>query len=310
MPSGILTLDDFTALNDQLAALIEAGVPVDVKLDVSHAGPVHTLEKFKAVVNRRVRHGETLPQALEGDEHDWPESYRSFMQLAVRAGDSTAALEGSNRLAESAVESRYAAASAFLYPLVVCVLAIVGLIAFCLFFVPTLESLYESLQLPPGRGLWPLDMLRATWLLWTGLAAIVVLLGFAWSIRSRLRRASSRYVARFRLLPPFEMKEADFQLRCAVFAEALAELAENGMSIEEALPLAAAASGDAALRDGAGALATSLANSQFPPDDSPLALRFPPFLRWALWQSEATVGRERALRMAARIYREAAERSY
>jgi type II secretory pathway component PulF len=308
MASGILTLDDFSALNDQLAALVEAGVPIDVKLGDAGASPARILEKFQAVVHRRVRHGETLPQALEGNEHDWPESYQSFMQLAVRAGDSTAALVGSNRLAESAVESRYAAASAFLYPLVVCALAIVGLVAFCLFLVPTVENVYRSLELAPGPGLRLLDSLRTTWTLWAGLAAIVVLLVLAWSFRSRLRRARPTPAAPYKLLLPFGLNEAYLQLRCAVFAEALAETVENGMSLDEALPLAASASGDRALRNSAGELATSIANGQFPPDDCPLARRFPPFLRWAVWQSEATVGRERALRMAGSIYREAAER--
>jgi hypothetical protein len=83
---------------------------------------------------------------------------------------------------------------------------------------------------------------------------------------------------------------------------------ERGIPLAEGLQLAGAASGNAVLQGSAAALATAVAQDTLPPDDGPVAQRFPPFLRWALWHAEATVGRERALRMAGRIYREAADR--
>jgi general secretion pathway protein F len=310
MPSETFTLDDFAALNDQLAALVEAGIPIDVMLDDPAADPERAFAKIKAIVGRRVRHGESLTESLEGDEHEMPESYRRLMQLAIRAGDSDAALAGSNRLAESAAESRHVAGTAFFYPLVIFVLATIGLIGFCMFFVPTLDNMYDSLQVVPGRGLRVLNALRTSLPVWTGLLAIAVLLVAAWSIRSKLARRSSTHSVPTRLPLLFGLKEADFQQRCAVFAEATADVLESGMPLEEALQLAGVASGAAFLRDAAAALATEVAQGTFPPDDGPVAQRFPPFLRWALWHADATVGRERALHMAGRIYREAAEHRF
>jgi type IV pilus assembly protein PilC len=279
-------------------------------LDDPAAKPDRAFAKIKSIVGRRVRHGESLTESLEGDEQEMPESYRRLMQLAVRAGNSDAALAGSNRLAESADESRHVAGMAMFYPFAVCILATMGLIAFCMFFVPTLDDMYDSLQVLPGRGLRVLDSVRSSLPVWTSLLAIAVMLAVAWSIRSKLGRRSSTHAVPTRLPLLFGLKEADFQQRCAVFAEATAEVLESGMPLEEGLQLAGAASGDVSLRDDAAALAAAIAQGTFLPDDGPVARRFPPFLRWALWHADATVGRERALRMAGRIYREAAERRF
>lgn len=80
------------------------------------------------------------------------------------------------------------------------------------------------------------------------------------------------------------------------------------MPLEKALPVAAGAYCDSQLAEGAQALATTITNNQTGGGDSAAAMRFPPFLRWALFQSESTVGRSRALRMAAALYRQSAGR--
>ena len=92
------------------------------------------------------------------------------------------------------------------------------------------------------------------------------------------------------------------------FADSLARLLDDSVPLQEALPIAAGTCDDGLLRENAERLATALHASQMPGDDSPTALRFPPFLRWAIWHSESSTGRPDALRIAARVYRDAAER--
>ena len=65
------------------------------------------LERINATVVRRVNRGETLIEALEGDEQDVPAAYRSMLQLGLRTGNLSAALDGSGRVAESVDESRF-----------------------------------------------------------------------------------------------------------------------------------------------------------------------------------------------------------
>ena len=97
-----ITLDDFRTWNDQLAALVQAGVPLDIGLDVSDREFAETLKTINATVARRVNRGESLVQALEDDDRAVPSTYRSLVQLGLRSGDLNAGLDGSTRIAESA----------------------------------------------------------------------------------------------------------------------------------------------------------------------------------------------------------------
>src|SRR6185436_8807663 len=95
------TLEDFVALNEQLASLVRAGVPLDVGLGQSEKPTAQALERINATVVRRVGRGETLAEALEGDEEDVPAAYRSMIQFGLHTCNLTAALDRSNELASS-----------------------------------------------------------------------------------------------------------------------------------------------------------------------------------------------------------------
>ena len=302
------TLDDYLALNEQLAALVAAGVPLDVGLGQPERSAAEALERINATVVRRVSRGESLAQALEGDDRDVPPSYRSLVQLGLHVGNLSAALDDSSHVAESVDSSRTALESAFIYPLIVCVLVYAGLIGMCLFFVPTLAGMYESVRLTPGPGLRVLEALRDTLPYWAAMLPIALFVLIAWRIRSGARRRVTgvRTGGLVGWLPG--VRKTVSQERCARFAASLAELLDEGAPLDESLRIAGDGSGDAALRESAQRLATAIGTGQFPSDDSPTALRFPPFLRWAIWHSEATTGRARALEIAARMYRETAER--
>src|SRR5262245_4332426 len=114
------TLDDFMALNDQLAALVEAGVPIDIELGRRQADVVATLEKINALVARRVSQGATLTEAIESDDKIVSPAYRSLVQVGLRSGEISAGLVESNRLARSVEQSGQAARLALLYPAILC----------------------------------------------------------------------------------------------------------------------------------------------------------------------------------------------
>jgi type II secretory pathway component PulF len=301
------TLDDFIALNDQLAALLQAGVPIDVGLGASVSDPTQALKTINATVARRVGRGESLNQAIEDDHEIVPSAYRSMVELGLRSGNLAAALTGSNRVAGSVDDSRDAIRSSFTYPLVVCGLAFIGLIASCRFFIPALEDMYHSLRLRPGSGLQVLQSLRSSLPYWVAIPPAALLL-FVWRSKAKPRAAmaAGRPAGVSAWLPG--MRQALFQEQCANFAEAVATLIDSQVPFEEALPLAAGVCGDARISEAASSLAATLKENQTPADDSPAAAQFPPFLRWALLHSEATTGRARALTMAASIYRQSARR--
>lgn len=301
------SLDDLMALNDQLSALVDAGIPLDLGLGKPGKDTAATLEKINAAVARRVSRGATLTEALEGDDQAVPAAYRAMVQFGLRVGNLYAGLDDSHRLAESAEKSRYGVRSALFYPLVVCCLALAGMVGFCLFFVPTLQDMHSSLGIQPGSGLQVLESLRDALPYWIAIPPIALLLVIVWQFRIMSKRVltDAQSTGLLGRLPG--MSPALFQQRCAIFADTLATLLAADVPLEEGLRIAARACGDAGLSEGAQALAAALKQGHVPSDDSPAVRRFPPFLRWALLHSEPTPGRTSALQMAANIYRESAE---
>jgi type II secretory pathway component PulF len=104
------------------------------------------------------------------------------------------------------------------------------------------------------------------------------------------------------------MSRVIYDERLANFAASLSELLHGGTRLEDALPLASGASGDPRIVAGAQALAAGLNQGGFGEETAPVKAAFPPFLRWAISQSDATVGRSDALQMAAEIYEQSAQR--
>ena len=297
------TLSDFLALNDQLIALVQAGVPVNLGLP-RNASAAAAIEKISAAVTRRVGQGATLEQALD-DARSVPSLYRNLVQLALQGGDLSTALGAAERTAESFDESLHAVRSSLFYPLLVAFLAYLGLVAFCLFFVPTLSVTHYRLRLPTGSGLAVLQTLRNTLPYWAALPPMALVLVAGWSrFRSHSGAASSNAAAWLAWLPG--MKQAIYEHRCANFADALASYLNADAPLSEGLRLAAGAWDDETLE----AETRDLAASGTPGilEQSALAARLPPFLRWALCHSDETIGRPQALRMAANTYRESAQR--
>jgi type II secretory pathway component PulF len=294
------SLDDLIALNDQLAALIEAGMPLAVGLETTGPGAAAALERINATVARRVSRGASLVEALEADDPAVPPGYRHVMLVGLRSGDLYAGLDDSRRVAELVEKSRYSLRSALFYPLVVCCLALAGLVAFCLFFVPRLQEMHEGLQISVGPALNVLQTLRTTLPYWIIVPLIGVLV-IAWQLRVQTSINGAGL-----LETPLDSGRSRFPERCAILADRLAMLIDAGVPLPEALPLASRACGDAGLSQAAETLADALRQGQ-PGEKSPGVAQFPPLLRWALVHSEATTGRSAALRLAANVYWEMAE---
>src|SRR5262245_17994633 len=109
------TLAQFIALNDELVALVKAGV--SVHLGLQHSGGVGAAaacERIGAAVVRRIGEGASVDEALA--DRAVPAAYRSVVQLALASGDLPAALSGASRLAEVHDESRQAVRTSLRYP--------------------------------------------------------------------------------------------------------------------------------------------------------------------------------------------------
>lgn len=300
------TLDDFMSLNDQLAAAVEAGVPLDVDLGRDTLETAARLEKINALVARRVSQGASLEAAISNDDSVITPGYRCLMQLGLASGDFSKGLDLSNRLGQTVDRARYSGWLALFYPAIVCCFALVGLVGFCLFFLPVLESTHRSLRISSGGGLKTLQMLRATLPYWAGVLPVGLIVAVSWARRRSLNR-TARVGAGVLAWISGVSRTVSLE-RAANFAEASAALIQNGMPLSDAMRTAADTWNSAPLAEATRALAARLALGQTGVNDSQLAANFPPFLRWSLLDSEATIGRVRALQTAAELYRREAER--
>ena len=299
------TLAQFIALNDQLVALIKAGVPIHLGLVQGGHGAVGAIETIGATVARRIGEGSSVVEALE--DRTIPPAYRSVAQLALRSGDLTTALTGAHRMAAALDDSWHTVRQSLVYPLVICCLAFAGIVLFCSFLVPTLDSMYQSMRIPEGSGLHVVKTLKSTLPYWIAIPPIGLLLLVGWTRFSSSPTFASGLAGRVLAWLP-GMSKTVFEHRCMNFSETLASLLDAGVSLPEGLRLAASAWDDATLEQGTRTLAASLERGEVPDDSSPFAAQLPPFLRWAIWHADDTVGRSRALRMASNTYRQSARR--
>lgn len=300
------SLADYMTLNDQIAALIRAQVPIGFDLGTSGDQAAETLEKLNAAVARRVSHGEEIGSAI-GEEHSAPATYRGVMLAGWRSGHLQEAIESSSRLAATVDESCYQSRTAFLYPLLVCLLAVAGITGLCLFVAPAFAKVLQEFRIPESSTLRFLEQL---YLVVPYLAALsifsLVVIGFValWRYRnsSGNRQLYGRWWGKLT-----GASRAAFDQRCASFCEQLTILLNAGVPLDEGALLAAETCGDQTLREGARGLALPLTHCDAASEER-ARRHFPPFLRWALTQNDGKISRVEALGLAASVYREAAER--
>jgi type II secretory pathway component PulF len=300
------TLDEFIALNDQLAAALEAGVPLAVDLHRLDARPTQALERINAVVVRQVSRGVSLEGAIAAASPELPPQYRSLVQIWLRTGDADAVLDRASGLGESLEEAHEGIRLALVYPLTVLCLALAGMAAFCLFVLPKLEGFRESMCLTVGQEMDVLNALASSLPIW-GVVAVAFILCAVWFIwrSARSNAVSSRSGFWARLTG---VASADFEERTAAFADWLALLLSSGAPDEESLRLASEASGDPRLREGARSLDGALLERAAMSGGPRRSWGFPPFLQWALRRPDAAQ-QAQALMVAADVYRDSAWRS-
>ncbi len=273
-----VTLDQLVALNDEMAALARAGVPLDQGLLHVGGDLPGKLGRISRELGRRLELGETLDQVL-GDA-SFPPAYRAVIVAGIRSGRLAVALEGISAAIRRAAETRRLVVVSLLYPLLVMTLAYVLFLFMVDKIFPVMLAMYQDM-LPDGRGLGVLQWIERTapnWLPWLppGVLAILVV----WWVRSRsVWRLESgpprRTFRRWRIPTVGRLLYAG---RMATFADTLALLVEHRVPYHEALELAADASGDRSFRDVVRPLAERLAQGETVTVADAAGL--PPLLTW------------------------------
>jgi general secretion pathway protein F len=234
--------------------------------------------------------------------------YQTVVSAGLRCGRLPAALEALSRYTKPALEVRHILRAAFVYPIIICMLAYALFVGSCLFLWPEYDLLFADMGSGGGAVYHVVQVLRDSLPFWVAIPPVLLAaLLFGWF------RANGARTMSFRGLPPYlswipGVSRVAADQRCAGLAELLALLVEHGAPLHESLRLAARANGDRKLSSAAQQMASAAEQGQPVAQDSDAARQLPPFLRWALTSSNEAHGLARTLRLAAKTYRHRAER--
>jgi general secretion pathway protein F len=307
-PPGPISIEQLLALNEEIAALVRAGIPLDRGLLEAGRDVRGRLGRIAGALGRRLGRGESLVEALHAEERAIPPLYRAVVEAGTRAGRLPVALEGMARYVRGYAEARTAIGLALWYPLMVLALAYGLFLGLVWVVVPRFVATFETLGLTVVAPLRWLSWLSGSVEYWwpVGPIALVILL-LAWFNSGRTSGFRARLWNGLRLFPWMSSMLSDYE--AANFAELLALLLEHQVPYSSALVLAAEASGDPRLVCGARQVAAALERGE--PAGTALEAvdrhAFLPLLRWVLATGQVQGSLVKALENVAELYRKRAK---
>jgi general secretion pathway protein F len=312
---GAISLDQFIALNDEMAALVRAGIPLEEGLAELGQDMPGRLGEIASTLGRRMQMGENLSEILGSDQQKFSPVWRAVVDAGLRSGNLSAALEGMATTGRHVAELRRAVSVAWMYPLVVVALAYCSLVFVVTWLAPVMKDAYEDLTRSTSATLQLLDGAGQTAFGWGLLVPAIVILALAawwyrtkYSLWSRDSAVARRRPGRFKMHWPTIRQSLQYG-RVATFAEVLALLNDQRVPLEEAIVLAANASGDRGLSDSVGEVAARLRRGEVL-DGSELAKsQLPPLLGWLAVTGMHQPGANQALALSAEMYRQRAARA-
>lgn len=307
-PAGPITVDQLGALNDEIAALIRAGVPLERGLVVASRDLRGRLGQVAKALSERLARGESLSQALEGEGRSIPPLYRAVVEAGAQAGRLPIALEGMAKYVRGYADARSAIGLALWYPILVVALAYSLFIGMSYLVFDRIAGTADILGVhaaSPFQWLTGVGHSVAYW--WPVGPIMLFLLFIAWirsGLASRFQAGSWSWLW---LFPWMRSLLASYET--ANFSELLGLLLEHRVPYPSALVLAAESTGDARLCRGARQLAEGLARGE--PAAKALGevdrRAFLPMMRWVLATGQDQGSLVAALRNLAEVYRNRAK---
>ena len=308
-------LEQLIALNDEMSALVRAGIPLERGLTELGSEMPGRLGRVASFLGERLAAGEGLAQILSNNEERFPKLWRAVVQAGLRSGQLAAALESMATTGRRMADVRRAVGLALLYPGIILAVSYVSFLFLVLYLAPITLSTYEDLTRTSEPFLAFLVWIGRSAPWWSSLVpfAAVVVCALCWDrFAKRLLRPDSNFpitASDYRPHKPNVLRDS----RIATFAENLALLLQHETPLHEALRLSAEASGDARLSRAAGELSARLEAGETIAADDPALGAFPPLLGWLMsvggdpetlsqtFREMADRYRDRALRSAHRM---------
>lgn len=300
---GAVSLEELVALNEEVSALVRAGVPLGKGLSGLGGDLKGRVGGLAGRLGKSLEAGESLTEALERESESVPRLYRSVVEAGARAGRLPAALEGVATYARSVSELRTTIGLALLYPLVVLLVGYSLFVGLTVVLAPRLEMAFEDMKLTTPMAVRGLSRLGESALWWGPALPIAMVVGaIAWGWTGRARSLDPSRIGRGLGWLPWVGGMVS-SAKAAMYADLLALLLENRVPLSEAMELAGEASGESRLRTGSRRAAEAVRSGAGPGE---IGEGLPPMLRWILSTGGEDGTLSASLRRAAGLYHERA----
>lgn len=242
---GSVSIRDFLLFNQELSALVRAGLPIMTSLDIlleRRKNP--TFKQALLDIRDRVRSGESLSEAFEAQGDLFPSLYSASLASGEKSGEMASVLQRYISYTQKVLKIQRKVISALIYPLILLVLA-TALIALMVFFIiPKFASFLQEMgaELPLiTQALFAgANFCKDHWQIILG-ALVVTVVGLLWWRRTEHGRVA---IDRFQLNLPMvgRVMRNYAQNR---FTRTLGTLQAGGIPLVTSLDLAASAVGSA-----------------------------------------------------------------
>lgn len=308
-PQRAVTLKELIALNDEIAALVRAGVPLDTGLIQLSGDLDGRTGRIASRLGEELGRGKTFPEALQSSGAQFPPIYQAIVEAGIRSGRLSAALETVARSTRRLAEARRTVVASLVYPLLVFLIAWLLFMFFVWKIAGALLIVFEDSSVPAARFLEAIVPLGKSVHIWGPGVQIAVVLTFVWwayrsSQSSLLEPASAGKL--FGWLPWLGSMVRSY--RQAAFAEMLHILIQHDLPLPQAIRLAAEAAGTSRTRRGAEQIASAIERGDKLGGSVDRAPGFSPVLEWLLRSGHDTGTLQSALRHAADAYQRHAQR--
>lgn len=235
-----IKLDDFLLFNQQLAALIHAGLPVLQSIQMlRQRSPNARLRSILADVEARIKSGSALSEAFSAQGETFPKIYTASILAGERSGNLDEVLRRYVEYTKSIAQLRRKIRSALTYPVMLLCAAVILVTVLTTFVIPQFSSLYENMgaDLPKitvlvvGLSSWARENLYWLAPAIVGLIAAIV----SWRKTETGRRTMDRWVLKVPIIG-----ELVKQMTTAQFSRSMATLLAGGITVIESFQIALA----------------------------------------------------------------------
>ena len=141
-----IKMDDFLLFNQQLAALIHAGLPVLQSIQMlRQRSPNPKLRLVLADVETRIRSGSALSDALAAQGETFPRIYTASILAGERSGNLDDVLRRYVEYTKAIAQLRRKIRGALTYPTILLCAAFILIGVLTTFVIPQFTSLYENM---------------------------------------------------------------------------------------------------------------------------------------------------------------------